>query len=256
MTKRAFVPATLFLFALAVLPGQSQAQNLSEGWVLTPKMETSAAFQEAFKSHMEFRVAQGEPWVWQTWECVVGVKTLVISWWCDRITPGRISTSTRTVTSLWSPEPISERRWGHCWKTHKNGIMQADTAFQSWPTDPAYEVNLIQMITFHLIPAKGMAFQEALAKFTRPSPERTCRGITGATCPSGWGVKGNSYSIVLLGESWADFAEPDPTMVEVVVEAYGQEEAMAIFASFAETYHKSESVMLRLRKDLSNLPEM
>ena len=66
----------------------------------------------------------------------------------------------------------------------------------------------------------------------------------------------NTYSIALLGESWADFADPDPTMMQIVVEAYGQEEAMAIFTSFAETYLTSESVMLKFRKDLSNLPEM
>ena len=114
---------------------------------------------------MEFRVAQGEPWAWQIWECVVGVKTSATSWWSHRTHLGGLRRLPEQRLRLWSPEPISERPWGLFWKKHSNFIIQADTTFQSLPTDPAYEVNFILLITFHLIPAKGMAFHEALAKF-------------------------------------------------------------------------------------------
>ena len=77
------------LFALALIPGQAQCQLVSEMWQITPKVGMEAGFQEAFKAHMEFRKAQGSPWVWQTWEIVVGEDVgdfLIVSWdhpWAD-----------------------------------------------------------------------------------------------------------------------------------------------------------------------------
>jgi hypothetical protein len=136
-----------------------------------------------------------------------------------------------------------------------NVILQGDTTFMKLPTDPAYAVDLINLITFHIIPGKMMAFYEALGQIHE--------AMIGADMPVYYmgsmpvvGGEGDTYHIAIMGRNWADFADPDPNMMEVMAETYGEEEAMALFTSFGESYHKSESVMLRFREDLSIILEM
>jgi hypothetical protein len=252
--KAPLVSAALFLFALALIPSGLQAQNLAEGWLLTPKSGSEAGFVEAFKSHMAFRQAQGEPWSWQMWEVIVGENVgdfMVISMghdWADfdayensEFLPAASAHFGATVG------PLVEDA--------QNMILQADTTFQHMPTDPSYEVGFIQMVTFHLIPGKAMVFHEAMAKLQEAMVDGGMPGYWVGTAPV-IGGPGDSYSVAILGRTWADFSEPDPTMEEMLIDSYGAEEAMAVFTSIMESYHKSESVMLRFRPDLSILPEM
>ena len=254
MTKPPFVPTILFLLALAFLPGQGQAQDLSEAWMITPTAGSGAGFQEAFRSHMEFRKAQGDPWAWSMFEVVIGENAgdfMVISMdhsWAD-------FDSYQDSDFIQLADPHFGATVGPLVETASSMILQGDTAFVKLPTDPDYEVSLVNLMTFHLIPGKAMAFNEALAKLHQ--------AMVGADMPFYYmgsmpiiGGEGDTYSVAILGEKWADFVDPDPSMIQVMMETYGEEEAMAIFTAMGESYHKSESVMLRFREDLSILPEM
>jgi hypothetical protein len=254
MIKPPLLPAILFFLALAFIPTQAQGQNLSEAWMFTPKSGSGTGFQEAFRSHMEFRQVQGDTWNWSMWEVVTGENVgdfMVISMdheWADFDTY-QDSDFAEVAGPHWGATvgPLVEKV--------SSVILQGDTTFAKLPTDPGYEVNLVNLMTFHLIPGKMMAFNQALAQIHQ--------AMVGADMPVYYmgsmpviGGEGDSYNVAILGETWADFADPDPNMMEAMVETYGEEEAMAIFTSFGESYHTSESVMLRFREDLSILPEM
>ena len=45
-------------------------------------------------------------------------------------------------------------------------------------------------------------------------------------------------------------------MEQVMMEAYGEEEAMEIFTAFGEAVHHMESFVVRYRADLSNVSGM
>jgi len=254
MTKPRFVPAIFFFLALALLPAQSQAQNLAEIWVMTPEAGNGAGFVEAFRSHMEFRKTQNDPWSWQMWEVAIGED--VGDFWAI------------SVGHDWADfDAFQDSDFAQVAGSHfgatvaplvgevSSYIVRGDTTVAHYPTDPGYEVNLINMVTFHMMPGKAMAFNEAMAK--------THEAIVGADLPLYYaasvpviGGKADTYSIAIFGDKWADFAEPDPTMWEVMTDMYGMEEATAIFTAMGEATERTESSMLRFRGDLSNLPEM
>ncbi len=253
MTKKPpLVPSVLFLFALALIPGQAQCQLVSEMWQITPKAGMEAGFQEAFKAHMEFRVAQGEPWVWQTWEVVVGEDVgdfLVVSWdhaWAD-FDAYENSDFPGIAGPHWGATvaPLVEDA--------SNGIFQSDTTIQKLPTDPEYQVSLVQVMSFDLVPGKYMAFNQAMAQLNVAMMEMPFYYTSSAPVVGG---DGSDFTLAFLGENWADFTEEDPNFMEVMAEVYGEEEAMAIWNTLDECIDSATSSMLRLRPDLSNLPEM
>jgi hypothetical protein len=52
-------------------------------------------------------------------------------------------------------------------------------------------------------------------------------------------------------ESWADFEEPDPNMMQIMVAEHGQEATMQIFADFMSAVRNVNTRVLAHRPDLS-----
>ena len=61
---------------ICLLPLSAMAQDkpppLAEFWMVTPKAAHIGEFQAAFKEHVEFRQAHGDPWKWQVYTSIVG----------------------------------------------------------------------------------------------------------------------------------------------------------------------------------------
>jgi hypothetical protein len=253
MTKKPpLVTSILFLFAVALIPGHAQSQLVSEMWQITPKAGMEAGFQEAFKAHIEFREAQGDPWVWQTWEIVVGEDVgdfLVVSW--DHAWADFDAYENSDFVGIAGPHfgatvaPLVDDA--------VNMISQADTTMQKLPTDPDYEVNLVMVMSFDLLPGKFMAFEQGMAQLNEAMQEMPGYFTSSAPVVGG---DGSDFTLAFLGENWADFAEEEPSFMEVMMEMYGEEEAMAIWTSLDECIASVSSRMVRLRPDLSSPPEM
>lgn len=248
MTRKRFVVPFLFLFALVWLPGQTQAQDLSQFWIFTVEPQDIPTFEAAFKAHVEFRQAQGDPWTWYTHQVAVGEELgtyYVASWnhtWADfdayDAWEGGEAASSHFMATV-----------GPLLKDMSTEITQSNREMERMPADPM-SVNLVNVTTFHVIPGKQMQFFENMMKFHE--------AIVEADLPFYYasdylvaGGKGPVFSLAGFGERWADFADPDPDMEEVMTEKYGQEEAMEIFAAFAGSYSHYESFIVRARPDLS-----
>jgi len=253
MTKRFIVPtAFLFLF-VAMFTAPVQAQSVSQMWEFTPKAGAGAGVEEALRSHVEYRKSLNDPWSWQVYQEVVGPnvgKFYVASWshsWADfdaydSWAGGEAASAHFQATVA----PLLEEM--------SNGISQ-EGAISRFPDDPNWQPSLVNVTVFYLIPGKQMAFDESIRKIHD--------AIEGADMPfyysSDFLVAGGSgpvYSIAGLSDTWADFADPDPSMEQVMTEAYGEEEAMQIFTAFSESVHHWESFVVRYRPDLSLLQGM
>jgi hypothetical protein len=130
-----------------------------------------------------------------------------------------------------------------------NSISQ-DGPISRFPEDPNWAPSLVNVTTFYLVPGKQQAFQEAIVKIHEAIDES---GMD-LYYTSDFLVAGGSgpiFSIAGFGDSWADFADPDPDMEQVMVERYGEEEARAIFNSFSEAVHHWDSFIVRHRPDIS-----
>ncbi len=69
------------------------------------------------------------------------------------------------------------------------------------------------------------------------------------------GGSGPAVTLVLPYENWAAFQGPEQTPFQLMVEVYGQEEATAAFEQFTSTFTRTESWVIRVRWDLSVIPE-
>jgi hypothetical protein len=236
--------------ALALLPAVSQAQSVSRLWAFTPKAGAGPAVAEAIRAHVAFRDGLGDPWDWDIYEVEVGEETgkfYAASWnhsWPDF-----------DAYDAWDNGPAAGTHFqatvAPLLEDVSNEIMRSNPDIVKLPTDPNYVPTLLNVTDFYLIPGKQMAFSEAIKKIHE--------AIVAADMPFYYssdtretGGTGPIFSIAGWGQSWADFADPDPSMEQAMVQQYGEEEAMEIFTAFSEAVHHWDSFVVRYRPDLSS----
>jgi hypothetical protein len=253
MIKRSFVPSILFFLALALLPSATQGQNISQMWEFTPKPGSGPAFEEALKAHIEYRKAQGDPWTWDVYQQAVGPNPgtyYVASWnhtWSDLDAYDAWGAgSEASVHFQASAGPLLENM--------SNSITQ-DGPISRYPDDPNWAPALVNVTVFYLNPGKQMAFQDALMKFHEAFEESDVDFYYGSDVIVSGGT-GPAVSIAGFGDSWADFADPDTPMEQMMAEKYGEDEAQEIFTAFSEGVDHWESFIVRHRPDLSGADGM
>lgn len=254
MNKLFRVVPAVFLVLLALLPAQAQGQNMSRMWEFTPKMGASGAFVEAIRSHMEYRESLGDPWSWWIYEVVVGEdvgKIIAASWnhtWADfdayDAWEGGLAAGSHFQANVL---PLVEEM--------TTSIHQGIPEIEKRSEDPNAEHTLVMVQDFYLEPGGQQDFNQALGKFHE--------AMVAAEVPFYYatsflvaGGRGPSFTIAGLGGSWADFADPDPNVEQVMVEHYGEEEAMEIFQQFSGAVEYFETTVVRYREDLSNVEGM
>lgn len=249
MTKKSLVLAFLALFTLAWFPAGTHAQDLARFWKFTAKPGHQAGFEGALKAHMEFRASQDDPWTWHTYQVIVGEELgtyYVASWnhsWADFDAYGEWPNGGNAGRHFQATVfPLL--------KHQSTEISQSNRSMERMPADPS-SISLVNVTTFHIIPAKQRQFYETIMKFHE--------AIVEADVPFYYasdylvaGGKGPVFSLAGFGENWADFTDPDPTMEQIMVEKYGEEEAMKIFDAFSGSFSHWDSMILMTRRDLSS----
>lgn len=249
------------LFALGALlgpvPAHLAAQEAAAGgdiaqiYRVTPKEGHGYDFEEGVKRYFEDVADADAPWAWFIWEIITGEDT------------GSYMVGT----------------FGHAW---------AD--FDQQPDDPSgIQASFRANIEPHVAHAEGSiwAFDQELSRgtpdgspssfaqvyFYRPEfgTEAQVRDafvqVKEAAEAAQWAgsmwevyvlVNGGVHpqlAVVLQGDSFADFAEPDPAMDEMLSEQLGEEAAMELFGTFSAAMAGEHSEMLAFREDLSYVPE-
>jgi hypothetical protein len=246
------LPTLLLFLCVTFASGALVAQaDIARVYQFKPKQGMSAGFQSAFSQHVEWRKQNGETWNWSTFEVINGdeVGTFIVRsgshTWPDfdaydaGFGPRGSENFSATVLPLVD------------WYT--NSIASTDTTNVRWPeVDPGFL--LFQTVTYHLKPDHMQQFWQGIGKFHQ-AIEQTDYPVNYAfTIPENGG-KGPTVTLVLPYKSWAEFAGPDQPMDAMMVEVYGEEEAMAIFTEFASCYTAVESAVLRFRPELSVILE-
>ncbi len=254
MTRHRFAFPFLFILALALMPAPSQAQDMARFWEFTPKAGNVPAFVEAFRAHVEYRKELGDPWSWYVYETVVGKdypKFYVASWnhtWADFDAydqwenGGAASAHFQATVS-----PLLEDM--------TTNISQANRAMERMPDDPNWVPQFVNVTTFYILPGKQGQFQEMIMKW-HEAIEAADMDLYYSSDYLAAGGEGPLFSIAIMGDNWASFAEPDPTMEQVMVDHFGEEEAMAIFTGFGESVHHWDNFVVRTRPDLSLIQGM
>lgn len=250
MTRFRFVPFIVFVFVMALGMVPVQGQDLGRMWTFTPKMGQGPAFEEALRGHMEFREAQGDPWDWQIYQVVVGDNVgdyIAASW--DHTWEDFDAYDAYEGAGILSAH--FQATAGATLEDMTTVITDDSQGIEKLPEDPNYEVNLVFVTNFYLMPGKQGAFNEALMKFDEAIKEANVPFYYSSSVPAAGG-SGPLYTIAGLTSNWAEFADPDPNMEQIMVEKYGEEDAVEIFNAFGEAVHHTESFVVRYRRDLSS----
>jgi len=240
------------LLLLGLLLTPAQGQDLTMVWQFTPRADAMGSFEAALKAHMEFRQEQGDAWSWGIGQVVVGEKVgtyYALSGahsWAD-FDAYNNSAFTQLADAHWGAtvQPLVENEM--------NWISRGLPEMSRLPEEPM-EPTLFEVTTFYLNPGGEFAFNDAIGKLLQAVSDAGAPMYWSASTPR-VGTEGPTISIMGMAEDWAGLAEPDPTMEQVLTEAYGEDGAMEIFNQFASAYHHYTSFIVVARPDLS-IPEM
>ncbi len=244
--------AVAFCLALVVQPAQSQIIDVV--YTVTPNSGNPAAFEAAFKAHIEWRKANGDPWTWEVYDVATGefgayyIRSGDHSWAdMDEYESGDFNAA---ANAHWmsTVQPTVE--------SISSAISTMNEDIVRLPDDVT-ALSLFQVTEFHLKSGHEQEFVAGIQKFHEV--------IVGEDIPFYYvmstlvsGGTGPMMTLVGLSNNWAGFAsaDGDAAMGAAMVEKYGAEEAAEILAQVTGAVSWTESQILRLRPELSMLDGM
>ena len=228
----------------------AQANNLAKIYFVNVKSGHGAEFVAALKEHVEWRKQASDPWTWSVYQIVNG----------QNLGDFVIRSGGHTWADLDSYEEFLakgavefNKNVGPHIESTSNTITAVDTTNINWyPNND--DVNLISVITYHLKPGHERAFTQAINKYHTAIKENN-RETYYAFAWNVNGGSGPSVSLVLPYKNWAEMQGPDESLRTFMERVLGSEEAQQLSDEFNSTYHTRESSVLRLRRDLSVIPD-
>lgn len=259
-TTRWIPQPTPTLLALAVsvaaLPGTAAAQGTSGGDIaeiirVTVRPGHSYEFEEGVKRHMALNAEQGNPSAWFAWEIMTGddagsyyFATFGHSWADFDEETADPEAMERSLLDNIDPHV------GHAspgfWR------IRPDLSRGAVPEGPPTRFAQLYFFTPDFSGAQGV--EEAIVRIGEAAESAAWSGPNWFTYELLNGGRLPQYVLVIPGESMADFAEPSPTMEEMLVAELGEEGTMALFQGFGAALGHEMSEMIAFRPDLSHIP--
>lgn len=252
-TPSRIAAAVLLLTTLLATPPALQAQegDLAEIILVKPRPGHTQAFEEGTRAHFDLMRSQQVPSAWLTWGIMTGentggyyVGTFDHTWAdFDRRPADPAALQANFMENI---EPHVESATAGFWRRRPDLSYGAEPEEGPPPT-------LEQL--FWIKPTMAGAFEwEELVQELVAAAEA-------ADWEMGWGVfqlvNGGElpqYVIAIVGESFADFEEPSPNMMEMLAQHVGQQRAMEIFERLGQLTDWEKSEMISWREDLSYIP--
>lgn len=252
MRARAMLFATLGAFGLALVgqPAQAQSNNISRIYFLTPKQGMDAQFEKALSDHAAWRRQNKDPWTWMIYEVENGDDLGMFI--------------ARSGDHAWADLDAYEAGFGPrgsenffatvgpYLESARSIIGAVDTTNVRWPESPT-DVNLLQITNYELKPNRAQQFFQAVNKIHKAIIQTNYRVYYAFESVVNGGQAGR-IALVLPRKNWGDFQGPQQPLAAMLTGVYGQEEAQAIFEQFGSTYDHAQSMILRVRRDLSVMP--
>lgn len=245
MRASRLLPALFAAFVLALLPRGAEAQNLAQIYHVSPA--PGADLESAIAEHARWREANGDPWTWEIYQVAQGedlgdfyIRSGGHAWadWDTYEQSEFARSADEHYASTMGPAVGEITSW----------IAMGDTAHQRLP-ESMENIQFFNLIRWNLKADKVQDFQDAIDK------------IHDAIVQTEWpvhytfvspvvGTEAPQMGLVIFYEDWAAFEGPERQFDEMMGEVYG-EEAQAIFEQLGASYWSEETMVLRIRPDLS-----
>ncbi len=129
-------------------------------------------------------------------------------------------------------------------------IARTDPDLGSWP-ESMEGYKYFQLTNWHIRQGQGNAFNEGLKKIDGilqsggfPSHYAFVRTVSGG--------HGNPILLVLPRKSYADMAPKEPSFIDIMNKALGEEDAQTFLAEWSQTYKAGDNYLLQYRPKLSD----
>ena len=228
----------------------AQANNIARLYFIDVKSGHGAKFEAALKEHVQWRKQAGDPWTWYVHQVVNGenlgdfvIRSGGHTWadldsYSDFLAKGAVEFN-KTVTP-------------HIEST-SNLITAVDTTNINWyPNND--DVNLISVTTYRLKPGHARAFTQAVNKIHTAIKEHN-RKVYYAFAWTVNGTVGPSVTLVLPYKNWAEMEGPDEDLRTFLERVMGSDESQKVFEQFNSTYYSRKTSVIRVRRDLSVIPD-
>jgi hypothetical protein len=241
-----FAALTTLILVFVGAPLQGQ-QTIARSYSIVPMDGMSVQFEAALKQHMEWRVANGDPWTW-------GVSALEVG-------EGLGEYGVRSGGHTWADLDEYDATFGQAALQHYMATVAPLVKSVSSTISSTNEANsnrppqgralaFVTITRFHIRPGQQAEFQAGVAAATQALKGTDWPGYWVWADPMSGGGMGPYAELVALHDSWADMEEPDPPLLAVLAQAMGQDEMQAWLTSFTGSIRGEETTVRRLRPDL------
>jgi hypothetical protein len=215
-------------------------------WTVRDGMEDE--FEEGLKKHNAFHASIDDDWAIHTWQIVSGKRT------------GQYVRA--SFGHHWADfdreEEIAEQDSADSAQTLDPYIASARTQFYRFLPDLSRPAEggpskLIRVVFFHLHQGSEPKFRGAIAK-AHAAIQKTGWGSSYLWHELEDGGSHPTYALGLPRDSWAGFAPQDKNFVEMLTEAYGEEDAGKVLRAITESIDHQWSETSAYREELSYLP--
>lgn len=248
---RSVVAAVAAVLALSLVPApDAAAQELARVYHVTPK--DGGAFEAALSKHVKDRIEHDDPWSWTVLQVVAGkhlgdfiYRSGGHSWAdFDAYDEGFGSEAGLHYDANVGPLVEHTEMW----------ITAEDTANSRLPSDAEWpDIDLIEVVTYYVEPGMEQQFNEVVGAI-HEAIEATDWPVRYAWVNPVAGTKGPQKTLALFFEDWADMQEPETPFYEMLQEEMGEDEAQETMERLGNSFRSYESMVLRMRRDLSVPP--
>jgi hypothetical protein len=232
---------------LALADNHAKPPNIASVWKLSPKSDVgTAAFEQAMKTHLDWRMSQGDPRSWQVFTVTTGgdrgdyyVRACCFNW-ADQDSYEKWSYDNKVSTGYQEQLGIHVEDI-----THTFQAIDIENSHWEEGESPFYYVGVTQFLPN---PAKQMQTGQAREKMSQLAIDKGW--------DSNWAwytVIGGEDNLMLAAgyRNYADMAPPEKSFSEFAAEHMGQDDAMEMMEDFGEGFWSSTYTIYRWREDLS-----
>ena len=222
------------------------AGNIADRWVLWPKAGHEKEFEAAVKEHAAWRKKAGEPFNWLTYQPIVGTDLTYYVIRSDNHSWKEFDAEDAWSTKAKVDDAYNQQIGQHVARV-EHFFEETDTAHSQWVDSPDYKY--VGVTSRHLKPGSRGEVGAALDKIKK--------AITDEKWPYHYRIAwlhggADTLRIVVPMKSYAEMAEPNPTVHAVLAKALGSEDsANATMKQFGSSFESGDYTVFAYRPDLS-----
>ena len=220
--------------------------SIADRWILWPKPGHEKEFEAGAKEHVAWRKAHGDPFAWTAYQPVVGTD---ITYYVFR--SGDHQWKDLDAEEAWGMKAKAGDAYESQVGVH---VQKAMHFFEETDAEHSHlagnlgDYKYFQVVTRHLKPGAGADVRAAIAKIHKALQDQKwpysyrLAWLTGGK---------DSFRLIIPLKSYADMADPTPSVREVLVKALGADEATAALKQFENSLEFVDDTVYVVRPDLS-----